>query len=71
MGTSMWLDLTLKLKKECQVDVDVLPDSTVELSFPLGGGSRATILVPPDTAKRMNAELGGLLMLIPSSPRAA
>lgn len=58
-----WMDLTLRAVRDAEVEVQ--PDNTVELSFPLGDDSRATLLIPPDLAKRLNERLGELLMLIP------
>lgn len=58
-----WMDLTLRVASDAEVDVQ--PDQTVELSWALDEGSRATILLDPESAKRMNARLGELLMLIP------
>jgi hypothetical protein len=59
------LDLTIRVQEDAQVDVQ--PDNTVELSWPLPGGSRATVLIKADAAKRLNERLTGLLMLIPAN----
>lgn len=58
-----WLDLTIRVQEDAEVDVQ--PDNTVELSWPLPGGSRATVLLKADAAQRLNDRLAGLLMLIP------
>lgn len=60
---SPWIDLTVRLKED--VEVGVHPDNTIELSCPMGGTSRATILLTADAAKALNQRLGELLMLIP------
>jgi len=58
------MDLTIRVPGDC--DVDVEPDYTVELSWPLGNGARTTILVEPESAKRLSQRLAELVMLIPN-----
>lgn len=59
-----WMDLTLRVKEDAEVDVE--PDKTVELSWPIGGSSRATVLLEPEAAKRLSQRLAELVVLIPT-----
>ena len=67
--TDTWMDLTLRVASDCEVDVQPA-DNTFELSWSLPEGSRATILVSPDAARRLHERIGGLLMMIPGSAPA-
>ena len=58
------MDLTIRVPEDCEVDVE--PDNTVQLSWSLGAGSRATILLEPESAKRLSQRLAELVVLIPS-----
>ena len=62
--TDTWMDLTLRVASDCEVDVQP-GDNTFELSWSLPEGSRATILVSPDAVRRLHERIGGLLMMIP------
>jgi len=59
------MDLTIRVEEDCEVDVQ--PDNTVELSWPMGGSSILTVLVEPESAKRLSQRLAELVMLIPSN----
>ena len=58
----MWLDLTLR--PQVPVEIDLQPDNTVELSWPLPGESRATLLLTPDDAAALHKRLGLLLLMV-------
>lgn len=60
-----WVDITVRCPEDAEVDVQPI-SNTIELSWPLPGGSRATVLLKPDAARRLNERLGELLMLVPA-----
>ena len=58
----MWIDLTIRPQVEAEVDLQ--PDNTVELSWPLPDGSRATVLLQPEHARDLNDKMGMRLLMV-------
>jgi hypothetical protein len=57
-----WLDLTVRPPDKAEVDLQ--PDGTIELSWPLGEKSRVTILLAPDVALALTERIGLLLLMV-------
>jgi hypothetical protein len=62
-GSPPWLDLTIR--PETAPEVELQPDNTVELSWPLDeSGSRITLLLTPDHARSLNERMGLRLLMV-------
>jgi hypothetical protein len=57
-----WMDLTIR--PQVAVEVELQPDSTVEASWALPGGSRLTILLRPDDAASLKERISLLLLMV-------
>lgn len=64
MEKAAWLDLTIRPQGEPEVDLQA--DNSVELSWPMPGDSRFTILLRPDEATELNKRLALLLLMVES-----
>lgn len=57
-----WMDLTLR--PNAVPEVELQPDNSVELSWPMAGQSRLTILLSPAEAESLNRVLGLKLLMV-------
>jgi len=59
---SPWMDMTVRVAS--QVEVELQPDSTVELSWPIAETSRFTLLLSPAEATELHRLLGLKLLVV-------
>lgn len=57
-----WLDMTIRPNVDPEVVLQ--PDNSVELSWPMPGRSRLTILLRPDEANELHRVLGLKLLMV-------
>lgn len=57
-----WVDLTIR--PEAAPEVELQPDDTVEVTWPMTNGSRLTILLRPDDARVLSGKLGLRLLMV-------